>query len=53
MKDLIEQIKEIRAKIKSLKYERNAINREIEKHEDVLGELEKLTVNQLDIFKDA
>lgn len=51
MKDLIERIKELRAKIKSLKYERNALNREIEKHEDVLEELEKLTVNQLDMFE--
>lgn len=53
MKNLIERILELRADIKKLKYERNAIQNEINKKEDVLEELEKLTVNQLDIFEDG
>lgn len=51
MKDLIERIKSLRAEIKSLKYERNAIQKQIDSKEDVLEELEKLTVNQLDMFE--
>jgi chaperonin cofactor prefoldin len=52
MKDLIERIKELRIEIKSLKYERNAIQKQIDSKEDVLEELEKLTVNQLDLFEE-
>lgn len=51
MKDLIERIKELRLEIKSLKYERNGIQKQIDQKEDVLEELEKLTVNQLDMFE--
>ena len=50
MKDLIERIKEMRLEIKALKYERNGIQKQIDQKEDVLEELEKLTVNQLDMF---
>lgn len=50
MKDLIERIKELRLEIKALKYERNGIQKKIDQKEDVLEELEKLTVNQLDMF---
>lgn len=52
MKDLIERIKELRLEIKALKYERNVIQKQIDQKEDVLEELEKLTVNQLDMFED-
>ncbi len=51
MKDLIERIKSIRIELKDLKYERNAIQKQIDSKEDVLEELEKLTVNQLDLFE--
>ena len=51
MKDLIERIVNIKAEIKVLKYERNKIQNEIDKKEGVLEELEKLTVNQLDMFE--
>jgi len=50
--NLIERIKELRLEIKSLKYERNGIQKLIDQKEDVLEELEKLTVNQLDMFKE-
>ncbi|MES2240461.1 MAG: hypothetical protein V4497_09420 [Bacteroidota bacterium] len=50
MKDLINRIKELRKEIKVLKYERNGIQKQIDQKEDVLEELEKLMVNQLDIF---
>ena len=53
MKYLKQRIISLRAEIKALKYERNAKQREIDKKEDVLEELEKLTVNQLDMFPDA
>ena len=52
MENLIERIKQLRAEIKKLKYERNSVQRKIDQKEDVLEELEKLTVNQLDMFKD-
>jgi len=52
MKDLIERIKSIRIELKDLKIERNKIQKQIDSKEDVLEELEKLTVNQLDLFKD-
>lgn len=52
MKDLKERITELRKEIKALKYERNAIQKQIDSKEDVLEELEKLTVNQLDLFKE-
>lgn len=52
MKDLKKRILELRKEIKALKYERNAIQQNIDKKEDVLEELEKLTVNQLDMFSD-
>lgn len=52
MKNLKERILELRSEIKTLKYERNAIQRQIDQKEDVLEELEKLTVNQLDMFED-
>jgi chaperonin cofactor prefoldin len=45
MKDLIARIKELRSEIKTLKYERNGIQKQIDQKEDVLEELEKLTVN--------
>jgi len=51
MKDLVERIREIRLELKSLKLERNKIQQRIDKKEDVLEELEKLTVNQLDMFE--
>lgn len=51
MKDLIERIKSIRVELKYLKYKRNAIQKQIDSKEDVLEELEKLTVNQLDLFE--
>lgn len=51
MKDLIARIVELRKEIKKLKYERNAIQKSIDQKEDVLEELEKLTVNQLDLFE--
>jgi len=51
MKDLIDRIVYLRAEIKKLKYKRNKIQRDIDKKEDVLKELEKLTVNQLDMFE--
>jgi len=53
MKDLIERIKELRAEIKAMKYERNKIQRSIDSKEDVLEELEKLTVNQLDMVPES
>lgn len=53
MKDLAQRITELRKEIKALKYERNAIQRNIDSKEDVLEELEKLTVNQLDIFDES
>lgn len=52
MKDLIERIKELRLEVKTLKYQRNGIQKQIDQKEDVLEELEKLTVNQLDMFSD-
>ncbi len=51
--NLIERIKELRLEIKALKYERNGIQKQIDQKEDVLEELEKLTVNQLDMFPEA
>jgi len=51
MKDLIERIKSIRLELKDLKRERNIIQKQIDSKEDVLEELEKLTVNQLDLFE--
>ena len=53
MKDLVNRIIVLKEEIKKLKYERNAKQREIDKKEDVLEELEKLSVNQLDMFPDA
>ena len=52
MKDLIERIKSIRLELKGLKCKRNAIQKQIDSKEDVLEELEKLTVNQLDLFEE-
>jgi len=49
--DLKERIIELRKEIKSLKYDRNKIQKEIDSKEDILEELEKLTVNQLDMFE--
>jgi len=51
MKDLIERIKTIRLELKDLKIERNKLQKQIDSKEDVLEELEKLTVNQLDLFE--
>lgn len=51
MKDLRERITTIKAELKVLKYQRNAIQKQIDQKEDVLEELEKLTVNQLDMFE--
>lgn len=53
MKDLIQRITELRKEIKTLKYQRNAIQKQIDSKEDVLEELEKLTVNQLDMFLES
>jgi hypothetical protein len=50
--NLIERIKELRLEIKAIKYERNGILKQIDQKEDVLEELEKLTVNQLDMFQE-
>ena len=52
MKNLIERIISLREEIKAKKYERNKIQLEIDKKEDVLEELEKLTANQLNMFED-
>jgi len=52
MKDLIERIKTIRLELKDLKIERNKLQKQIDSKEDVLEELEKLTVNQLDLFEE-
>jgi len=52
MKDLIERIKSIHIELKDLKKERNKIQKQIDSKEGVLEELEKLTVNQLDLFKE-
>jgi len=52
MKDLKERIIYLRAEIKAMKYERNKIQRNIDSKEDALEELEKLTVNQLDMFQE-
>lgn len=51
MKNLRERILELRAEIKALKYDRNKVQKSIDQKEDVLEELEKLTVNQLDMFE--
>ena len=51
MKDLIERILLLRNEISDLTYSRNEIQNEIDKKKDVLTELEKLTVNQLDLFE--
>lgn len=51
MKDLIQRIINLRKEIADLKLGRNAIINEIKKKESVLEELEKLTVNQLDMFE--
>ena len=51
--NLVERIKELRLEIKTLKYERNGIQKQIDQKEDVLEELEKLTVNQLDMFPES
>lgn len=53
MKDLIQRIVSLKEEIKSLKYERNAIQKQIDSKEDVLEELEKLTVNKLDMFNES
>jgi len=52
MKDLIERIKELRLEIKALKYQRNGIQKQTDHKEDILEELDKLTVNQLNMFSD-
>lgn len=52
MKNLIERIVNLRKEIADLKLGRNAIINEIKKKESVLEELEKLTVNQLDMFEE-
>lgn len=52
MKGLIERIKVVRAKIDTLVRERNAIKNKIENKKAVLEELEKLAVNQLDLFEE-
>ena len=51
MKDLIERIKAIRKELVTLRYERNSVQNKMNSKEDVLEELEKLTVNQLDLFE--
>jgi len=52
MKDLIERIMKLREEISDLTRGKNAIQNEITKKKEVLEELEKLTVNQLDLFKE-
>lgn len=49
---IMKRIKELRIEIKKLKYKRNAVQRKIDQKQDVLKELEKLTVNQIDMFQD-
>ena len=51
MKDLIERILKLRCEISDLTLGKNAIQNEINKKKEVLKELEKLTVNQLDLFE--
>jgi len=51
MKDLIERILKLREEIKDLTLGKNAIQNEINKKKEVLEELEKLTVNQLELFE--
>ncbi len=51
MKDLIERIRSYRKAIADLKINRNVIQNEIDEKEAVLKNLEKLTVNHLDIFE--
>ena len=51
MKDLIERIKAVREEIDSLTRKQNAIKNKIGKKKAVLEELEKLTINQLDLFE--
>ena len=52
-KNLIERIIEKRELIDSLTREMNAIKNKIVFEKSVLEDLEKLTVNQLDIFADG
>ncbi len=52
MKGLIERIKAVREEIDALTRERNAIKNKIANKKAVLEELEKLTVNQLDLFEE-
>jgi len=51
MKDLIERILKLREEISDLERSKRVIQAEINKKADVLTELEKLTVNQLDMFE--
>lgn len=51
MKDLIERIRSYRKQIANLKINRNIIQNEIDQKESVLKNLEKLTVNQLEMFE--
>lgn len=52
MKGLIDRIKAVREEIDTLTRQRNAIKNKIENKKAVLEELEKLTVNQLDLFEE-
>lgn len=52
MKDLVERILKTRAEIDVLTREKNAIVNKIEKKKLLLTDLEKLTVNQIDLFED-
>ena len=51
MKDLVERILKLREEISDLERSKRVIQGEITKKNDVLTELEKLTVNQLDMFE--
>jgi len=51
MKDLVKRILEIRLEVQELERQRKKVQQELDKRRDVLTELEKLTVNQLDLFQ--
>lgn len=52
MKDLVKRILELRTEVQELERQRKKVQQELDKRRDVLTELEKLTVNQLDLFQE-
>jgi len=53
MENLVERILSIREEIEDLKRQKRAIQSKMDKKQILLEDLEKLTINQLDIFKDG